>query len=158
VSLSAAGLAGAIENIGFPGSPTEAGQAWGSAYATYAANATFSGAPPVALTGTAALQSILGTGFAAYDASAAAAAFQSGCTAFWIAPPVQFSLPGAAIVTAVGGALAGPLADAWAAARDGRLSRSEAASRIASALDAFTRSVIVTWTHPPTAPSVGPIS
>lgn len=166
MALSQATLKSGIQAImaaPFPRNSAEAADRWSAAYASYAASATSCGgvSPASLAAAQAALKGVLTGVFAARSPTpnAAASAFASAFTAFWIAPPVVFAphpFPG--VVTVVGGTAAlGPaLLSAWSSNLATRARADAASSSIASALHAFTLTVVVTHPIVPT-PCVSPI-
>jgi len=159
----------------FPKTPLEAAKRWARAYASYAADAmSLGGAAPVPLTpNEASLAAALTVVFSNPNSlpPQTAQVYAAAFTAFWFSPPVAFPLtpvgtplpppvlPG--IVTVVGGsaALPGLLLAAWASNFAARAPDSVAMTKLASVLDTFTRTVIVTHLiSVPGPPIVGPIS
>jgi hypothetical protein len=147
-----------------PGKAPDMARAWARAYASYAIDGTtVLGGHPVTLDAAqATLQGAL-TGIfanpyqlAPQTASQMAAAF----TAFWLLPPVA-TLDGAfpGVVTAVAGTglLQTALVSAWVSNLASRASGEQAARGIAAALDAFSRTVVVTIATVPD-PTIGPLS
>jgi hypothetical protein len=146
---------------GYPESTTEAAKAWAATYRGYAAAAHAGAAAPLA-PGLAAAETTLAgrldtiftrarggaTGTIASDLDAA-------FVAFWLTAPIQFASPPvmgavtAAPPDALGPALAGVFA---AGAAQGRPAADQAKA-LAAAIDAWTRTVVVTITPPvPPAP------
>jgi hypothetical protein len=147
-----------------PGKAPDMARKWSRAYANYAINGqTVLGGNPVSLDAAqATLQGALTGTFsnpyqlAPQTASSMAAAF----TAFWLLPPVA-TLDGAfpGVVTAVAGTalLQAALLSAWFSNFASQARAEQAARGIAAALDAFSRTVVVTIATIPT-PTVGPLS
>lgn len=121
-----------------------AGNGWASAYATYALSATAGVALP-AFTGLERqlLAANLTAAFALgiIDSSAAMSAMELAFQAFWFLPPVIF---GTGVVSVAPPGLAALIAATFPANILAATS-AEAASNIASALDTWTRTVIVTF-------------
>jgi hypothetical protein len=119
------------------------------------------GGSPAALdAGQAVLQQALTVTFAtSVDPVTTASQMANAFTAFWFLPPVVFSGTPPGLVTAVGGtaALAVALPAIWLSNQLSKLTTEQSAQAIAAALDAFSRTVIVTHPVVPT-PVVGPIS
>jgi hypothetical protein len=146
----------------FQNPPTDVGQTgqrWAQAYVNYAGDAiTLQGGSPVGLdAGKPLLAQTLATLFAIplSPPPATAANIAAALTAFWFLPPVATSDPG--IVTAVAGTalLATALVTVWTANVAAQASADQSAAAIAAAMDAFTRTVIVTI---PPVPIIGPLS
>ncbi len=80
-------------------------------------------------------------------------------TAFWMTPPIVFvgTPPGAVTVVPGAAALPAALASAFGVNFASRAQVDQAAQQLATALDAFTRTVIVTHLVVPT-PVIGPIT
>lgn len=135
---------------------------WANAYAGYATEAqSCQAVPPVPAAIQAAqatLQATLAAAFAAgIDPVSTATGMASAFTAFWLAPPVLFSGVTPGVVTAVGGAavLATALVASWTENTLTKASASAAASTMATILDAFTRTVVVT--HAPPSACASPL-
>jgi len=136
---------------------------WAQLYATYAADGTtLLGGHPLSLDAAqATLQGALTGVFAnpyqlaPQTATQMAAAF----TAFWLLPPVATTDVFPGVVTAVAGTalLQTALLSAWFSNFASKASGEQAARGIATALDAFSRTVIVTNATVP-SPTVGPLS
>ncbi len=161
MSLTASDLADGL-TIDPQGDYSVAAQLYADAYAAYAADARspMTGFPLNLTAPTATLQSALAAAFSAgFDANATAEAMDAAFTAFWLSPPVAFTGSPPGTVTAVTGAgtLAPALLAAWQANTSGDASTADSATQIADAIDAFTRTVIVTHPVVPT-PVVGPIT
>lgn len=139
----------------------EMGKRWATAYRSYALDARSPLQSPPTITGAA--QRLLGIGmaqaFRAPSPPAVAAAMAQALTAFWLAPPIAFPNAFPGVVTLVPGAVALPqaLVSAWAANFASRASNEGATKAVATVLDAFTRTVIVTHATTP-VPTIGPIT
>ncbi len=150
--------------MGKPAKAAEMAQKWSRAYASYAIKGvTVLGGGPVTLDAAQATLERALTGIfsnpyqlAPQTATLMATAF----TTFWLLPPVA-TLSGAfpGVVTAVAGTalLQAALISTWLSNFGARASAEQAARGVAAALDAFSRTVIVTIATVPT-PTVGPLS
>src|SRR6185437_16053759 len=148
-----------------PSKAPDMARKWARAYASYAAGAItpLGGSPltPSLDAAEATLEEAL-TGIfsnpyqlAPQTASLMAAAF----TSFWLLPPVVTTDAPPGLVTAVAGTalLQTALIATWLSNLAGRMSGEQAARGIAAALDAFSRTVLVTIATVPT-PISGPLS
>ena len=161
MALSPSTLSSGIQAItaAFPADAAAAGSAWADAYAAYAASAQspMGGIPVTLVAAKATLATALAGAFSGVVPATTAAAMATAFVAFWLTPPVVFvGTPPGAVTVAIPGALAAALVAAWAANTAGKLSVSDSADSIATAIDAWTRTVIVT--HPTPVPIVGPIT
>jgi len=153
MALDAAGLANGLAAVfkGKPSSGADAAKKIAAEYDTYCKKGqappglpVFTGVEASALEGP--LASAMGSPNG--SAEAVAAAFAQGLKAYWLAPPVPFSGgPATGVVTAMPGADAviGPITSALK-----NTSNTEEAigGSIASALDAATKTVLVTYSTP----------
>ena len=133
----------------------EAGRRWARAYAEYAKAAQSpTSAPPAPLTiQEQVLAAAMGVTFVSSIVSPQSATqIANALTSFWLLPPVVF---GPGLVTAVGGTalLTAALQSVWLGNQASGLPPGAATRNIATAIDAFTRTVIVTSP----GPVVGPI-
>jgi hypothetical protein len=146
-------LASLLRGDAQPGSAAEAGKAWAAAYGGYAASATAGPTLPLAPTLKAAelaLAQALGNAFdAAQQAGAAGTAtvlpaLDSAFVAFWLAPPVAFAGPAVTglVTVAPPAVLAGAIATVLAAGMGGAAADQQATA-LATALDTWTRTVMV---------------
>lgn len=149
-----------------PGEAPDMARKWSRAYASYAADAsTPLGGSPLSSSLEAAQATLEGalTGIFSNPLSLlpqTAALMAAAFTAFWFLPPVA-TLDGAfpGVVTAVAGTalLQAALIAAWLSNLASRAGAEQAAVGVAAALDAFSRTVVVTIATVP-SPTVGPLS
>ena len=156
----------------FPTDEPAAGQRWASVYRQYAGNAQAGATRPLTPSLTAAeglLGNALGGAFsAAKQAGLAGLAvltplLDAAFVAFWLAPPVVFASPpppapptlAGVVSVAPPGVLAGLLAAAFAAGGAPGTTAGQQAEAIATALDAWTKTVLVinTPVTPPGPPA-----
>ncbi|MFI9561194.1 hypothetical protein [Nonomuraea endophytica] len=149
---------------GFPATTADAAKAWAALYRSYAATASAVPTLPVPAA-LAAGESTLASNLAhAFDtargtapvADALASDLDTAFLAFWSAPPVAFLLPGTPpvngiVTTAPAGVLGPAIAATFAAGTARRSSAAEQAQALATAIDAWTRTVMVA--HSPPGPS-----
>lgn len=128
---------------------------WADAYAEYATSAqSCQLVPPVQASIDAAhavLQATLATAFAAgVDPVSTSSAMSSAFTSFWFTPPVAFEGVTPGVVTAVAGTavLEAGLLASWAANTADQADAGLAAEEMATLLDAFTHTVVVTHAPP----------
>jgi hypothetical protein len=157
-------LAGALEDLfegagGHPAKETEAGKRWAGVYRGYATKAVAGTTAPLDLALTGAESTLAGTlagGFTAAKASgpggvaALAALMDAAFVAFWLAPPVAFVIPPTGPPTMTGvvsaappGVLVGVLNGLFLAGVAQKASAAQQAQALASALDGWTRTVMV---------------
>jgi hypothetical protein len=140
-----------------PADTTAAGQAWANAYHSYASAATAGPTTPLPPALLAAKTTLATNIKSAFDAARAAglaglavvvAQLDAAFVQFWLTPPVAFAGPGftGVVTVAPPGVLSGTLTTAFAPSS----TAAPAATAIASALDLWTKTVIVT--NQPTAP------
>lgn len=132
-------------------SPVESAQAWAAAYQAYAATAQAAALLPV-FTGTelSRMGGVLTRVMSQRQPSAAmfASILADGVEAFWMLPPVPFATPGAAgAVVLFPGKVA--LVGALLSTLSGPRQASAAATSVAQALDAATKTVTVSFSPPP---------
>lgn len=139
-----------------------AAKGWAGAYAEYAADAqSCQAVPPLPASIEAAqatLQGGLAEAFAAgVDPGSTATGMATALTAFWLLPPVAFTGVTPGIVTAVAGTslLVTAFVATWAKNTASKASARDAAASMATVLDAFTRTVVVT--HAPPTVCASPI-
>lgn len=143
--------------------PIEAGYAWARAYRQYCDDAISPlGGSPTTLD---AAELFLATSLAGVFSNLAGPAqvntnqMALALTSFWLLPPVVFSGTPPGLVTVVPGSVVLPTAlfASFSTNLAARATNQQASQRLASDLDAFTRTVIVTHPVVPT-PVVGPIT
>jgi hypothetical protein len=144
-----------------PSSPGEAAQRWAAMYAGYAlqANTVVGGVVVSVAANQQALAESLALTFATSRlAPTTAAQMASALSSFWLAPPVSFAgtFPGVVTLTPGTPALQAQLVSTWAQNLADRAPADLAASRVASVVDAFTRTVIALSATTPT-PTAAPI-
>ena len=157
-------------NPGYPADADAAASAIAAAYKGYAANALAGVTTPLSpsLAGAqTTLETSLASAFRSAQAagnaglSALAAALDAAFVAFWLTPPVAFAAPPIAGVVTT--ALPGQMQSLFTALfQNGVASQASAASQassLASVLDTWTRTVVVTNTPPPPAtPVLAPLT
>ena len=157
MALDSSALADALSGVFAAPAPDflTSAKNWANAYAGYAAEAQSCQAVlpvPVAVkAATATLQSALAGAFAGgVDPVSTASAMASAFTAFWFLPPMAFQgvTPGVVTVVSGTGILATGLVASWAQSTATQASADAAASTMATLLDAFTRTVVVTHAPP----------
>jgi hypothetical protein len=175
VPLLSTGLAQDLEQL-FSGTPSypadhgEAARGFAAAYAAYAAGALAAPTVPVSLSLEAAeptlaqsIESAFRSAASAGDVNALAAALDTAFVAFWLSPPVQFLPPGPPVVTGLV-TLAPPsvltplLSALLGAGVTSRASAGSQANSLASVLDGWTRTVIVTNTPVTGTPVTVPLT
>lgn len=136
----------------FPASATAAGEKWADIYADYAGGAqSCAGVPATLAAAKETLRAALGAAFASgVDPATTASMMASAFTAFWLAPPVAFVGTSPGVVTAVGGTavLSAGFVTTWAANVAAQATASQAAAALATLLDVFTKTVVVTHSAP----------
>lgn len=138
-----------------PTSPVESGQRMADAYADYvlAATSCGGGAPADTNANAVALAAALASVFTtSIDPATTASGMATAFTAFWFSPPLAFtSIPpaGPGVVTAVAGTA---VLQSFFAALVPTSDADDAMTRVATALDVFTKTVVVT--HPIPGPAV----
>jgi hypothetical protein len=156
----------------FPSDEAAAGQRWATLYRQYAANAQAGATRPLTASLTAAegiLGNALGGAFTAAKQAGLAGLgvltplLDAAFVAFWLAPPVAFANPppptppaiAGVVSVAPPGVLAGLLAAAFAAGGAPGVTAGQQAEAIATALDAWTKTVMVinTPVTPPGPPA-----
>ena len=151
-------LAALLGTDGNPGSAADAGDAWAKAYSGYASAATAGPTVPLTPSLQAAETTLAGSLRSAFEAAQAAgpggqavvlSAFDAAFVAFWLTPPVAFATPPVTgvVTLAPPGVLAGALASVLAAGMGGAGADDQAAA-LASALHAWTGTVMVVNTTP----------
>lgn len=140
-----------------PGSASKSADDMASAYDAYCQSGLAGGVPPIITPAAkqALMGMLLGT-IASGSGSPAqiAQAWSNGIMMYWMSPPVMFTAPPIiGVVTAMPGApgAIGPLTGVFA---NGQNTAASAAQGIAAALDAATKTVLVTFSAPP--PPTGP--
>lgn len=147
----------------YPGTPQEAGQRFAAAYKEYAKTAQSVGQGNPVLSALLAAEQVLSTALGSLfasskDAGTSGSGVASALTAFWQTPPMSFTsipppLPGAVTGVTGGAALISALSS-MGAVNDENI----AIEKVATAIDTFTKTVMVTHPVPSAPPIVGPLT
>ena len=156
----------------FPDSANAAGRRWAGSYRSYAAAAVAGATAPMAFALDAAESGLAGSLASAFEGaagagsgSAVAAALDSAFVSFWLAPPMTFATPPTGPPTVTGfvtvappGVLTALLAALFTTGTAANPTAATQASSLASALDGWTRTVLVVNTPvTPPGPPLPPV-
>lgn len=154
-------LAGGVETA------ADAAGAWADAYASYASDA-FAAPLTIVPAGVEAGRATLRTALLGVfsnlspgrTSAQAAEELQAALTAFWYLPPQTFAGSGTGLITLVPPTLSALLQTVFAAnmALVGESGQKQAVDSIASAIDAWTRTIVATVTIPPGGPAPVPLT